>query len=140
LCKESVLIALPYCGMGFLLWKLSGYLSQGEPVPTLVPSPFCSSVSTTGEFSPNFDLKSMISSYKRIFHGKKMAQLCQISNLKNFKSLASYDNFQKVAKSVEGLCFISTFISTMESNLAKVFSGWSQHWVHGKIHLRNAAP
>jgi hypothetical protein len=42
-----------------------------------------------------------------------MAQLCQISNLKNFKSPESYDNFQKVAKSVEGLCFISTFISIM---------------------------
>jgi hypothetical protein len=56
---------------GILLWKLSEYLSQGEPVPTLVPSPFCSSVSITGEFSPNFDLKIMISSYTKDFSWEK---------------------------------------------------------------------
>jgi hypothetical protein len=38
-----------------------------------------------------------------------MAQIRQISNFKP----ESYDNFQKVAKNIEGFCFLSTFTSTL---------------------------
>ncbi len=34
----------------------------------------------------------------------KMAQICRISNLKNSKLPEAYDNFQKVAKNIEGFC------------------------------------
>jgi hypothetical protein len=43
----------------------------------------------------------------------KMAQIRQVSNLRNSKSPESYDNFQKVAKNINGSPFFSTFISIM---------------------------
>jgi len=42
--------------------------------------------------------------YKGGFFMGKMAQICQISNLKNSKLPEAYDNFQKVAKNIEGFC------------------------------------
>ncbi len=65
----------------------------------------------TDEFSPNFDLKNMIPT-KGFFMGK-MAQIRQISNLRNSKSPESYDNFQKVAKNIKGSSFFPSFISIM---------------------------
>jgi hypothetical protein len=38
------------------------------------------SVYFTGEFSPNLDLKNMISTYTKDFFMEKMAQIRQISN------------------------------------------------------------
>jgi hypothetical protein len=55
------------------------------PQPTL-------SVYFTGEFSPNFDLKNMISTYTKDF---SMEKKCP-------NSPESYDNFQKVAKNIKG--------------------------------------
>ncbi len=44
--------------------------------------------------------------YKGGFFMGKMAQICRISNLKNSKLPEAYDNFQKVAKNIEGFyCF-----------------------------------
>jgi hypothetical protein len=65
-----------------------------------------------GQIFANFDLKNMILTMQRFVMGK-MAHICQISNSKNPKSPESYDQFQKVAKNIEGFCFISTFISMM---------------------------
>ncbi len=44
-----------------------------------------------------------------------MAQICRTSNLKNSKLPEFYDNFQKVAKNIEGFCCFKkeTFISIM---------------------------
>jgi hypothetical protein len=43
-------------------------------------------------------------SYKGGFFMGKMVQICWISNFKNSKLPESYDNFQKVAKNIEGFC------------------------------------
>jgi hypothetical protein len=40
-----------------------------------------------------------------------MTQIHQILSLRDFKFSESYDNFQKVAKNVEGFCFIFFFPS-----------------------------
>jgi len=45
-------------------------------------------ISFTGEFSPNFDLKNMISTYTNDFSWKKMAQIHQM--LKNFFQIARF--------------------------------------------------
>jgi len=37
-----------------------------------------------------------------------MAQILQILNFKNSKLLESYDNFKRVAKTIEGFCFFSS--------------------------------
>jgi hypothetical protein len=81
------------------------------------------SVSFTGKFSPNFDLKNMITTYTKEFSQEKWPKFARFLN--NFfpKLPESYDDFQKVAKNIEGFSFFSTFISIMQRNLAKLFSG-----------------
>jgi hypothetical protein len=49
----------------------------------------------------------------------KMAQIRQISYFKNSKSPEPYDNFQRVAKDIEGFCFFPTCIHVMLPNSAK---------------------
>ncbi len=44
--------------------------------------------------------------YKGGFFIGKMAQIHRISNLKNSKLPEFYNNFQKVAKNIEGFCFL----------------------------------
>jgi hypothetical protein len=46
------------------------------------------SISSTGEFSPNFDLKIMISTYTNDFSWKKMTQIRKM--LKNFFQIARF--------------------------------------------------
>jgi hypothetical protein len=63
-------------------------------------------------------------SIQKIFHGKNGPNLPNFELKKNSKSPESYDNLQKVAKNIEGLCvcvcvcvcvffFCPTFISSM---------------------------
>jgi hypothetical protein len=46
------------------------------------------SISSTGEFLPNFDLKTMISTYTNDFSWKKMTQIRKM--LKNFFQIARF--------------------------------------------------
>jgi hypothetical protein len=58
--------------------------------------------------------------YEEIFMGKNGP------NSSNFELPESYDDFQKVAKNIEGFWFFfsfPTFISSMQPNLAKLFFG-----------------
>jgi hypothetical protein len=50
---------------------------------------------------------------------KKMAQIRQILKKKNSKFSEFYAKLQWVAKNIEGFLVISTFISSMQPNLAK---------------------
>jgi hypothetical protein len=50
---------------------------------------------------------------------KKMAQIRQILKKKNSKFSEFYDKFQWVAQNIEGFWVFSTFISSMQPNLAK---------------------
>jgi hypothetical protein len=111
LCKESVLISLPYCGMVFYFGSYPGISARVHQYPRWYLHLFVAVFLLLANFHQISTWKVWSRAIQRIFHGKKMTQLCQISNLKIFKSPESYDNFQKVAKSVEGFCFISTFIS-----------------------------
>jgi len=61
---------------------------------------FRTSVSFNGKLLPNFNLKNMISTYSKIFHWKKMTQICQISIYENSKLPEPYDNFQKVIRNI----------------------------------------
>jgi hypothetical protein len=47
-------------------------------------------------------LKNMISTYTKDISWKKMARIREISNFKIPNFTESYDNFQKVAKNIEG--------------------------------------
>jgi hypothetical protein len=53
------------------------------------------SVSFTGEFSPNFDLKNMVLTYTtKEFFMEKNIKICQILKKRIFKSSNFYDKFQ----------------------------------------------
>jgi hypothetical protein len=54
---------------------------------------------------------------------KKMAQIRQILKKKNSKFSEFYDKFQWVAKNIKGFWVFSTFISSMQPNLAKGYYG-----------------
>jgi hypothetical protein len=57
---------------------------------------FEGSVFFNGQFSPNFDLKNMISSYTKEFFMEKMTQIrLEISKRKKFKSPDFYETFSK---------------------------------------------
>ncbi len=61
------------------------------------------SVSLTGEFSPNFDLKNMISTYTKDFSWKKKRpKFADFEDVFN-KSPDFYNKFQQVAKNMKGL-------------------------------------
>jgi hypothetical protein len=95
------------------------------------------SVSCTGEFSPNFDPKNMISTYSKDFLWKKWPKFTRFWDFFFYKSPDFCDNFQQVAKYIEGFSFFSTFISIMQPNLAKLFCEWLPLWLHHKILKRN---
>jgi hypothetical protein len=63
---------------GGAIWECGQGLAGGEG----------NRISFTGEFSPNFDLKNMISTYTNDFSWKKMAQIRQM--LKNFFQIARF--------------------------------------------------
>jgi hypothetical protein len=55
-----------------------------------------------GEFSPNFDLKNMISIYPKKFLAPKNGSNSPDFTKKKSKSIEFYDRFQWVAKNKEG--------------------------------------
>jgi len=55
------------------------------------------------------------------------------------KSPDFYAKSQQVGKNIEGFSFFSTFISSMQPNLAKLFCEWLPLWLHHKILKRNRA-
>ncbi len=61
-----------------------------------------SRVSFIGEFSPNFDLKNMISTYRKDFSlVKNGPKIHQFTNSKQFQiARVLFDNFQKVAQEI----------------------------------------
>jgi hypothetical protein len=61
----------------------------------------------TGEFSPNLDLKNMISTYIKDFHGKNGPNSPDFEFLKLQIARVIYDNFQKVAKNIKGYCTLN---------------------------------
>ncbi len=91
------------------------------------------SVSCRVEFSPNFDLKNMISTYSKNFLWKKWPKFARFWDFFSFKSPDFCDKFQQVAKYIEGFSFFSTFISIMQPNLANLFCEWLPLWLHHKI-------
>ncbi len=70
---------------------------------------------------------------------KKMAQIRQILKKKNSKFSEFYDKFQWVAQNIEGFWVFSTFISSMQPNLAKGSYGWFPLQLHYKIENKNSA-
>jgi hypothetical protein len=52
------------------------------------------SVSFTGKFSPNFELKNMVSTYTKEFFMKKKSKISRFWKKKNSKSQDFYDMFQ----------------------------------------------
>jgi hypothetical protein len=94
------------------------------------------SVSFSGKFSLNFDLKNMISTYTK----EKMTQICQILKIFFSNCQIFNDQFLQVAKNIEEFGFFPTFISSMQPNLAKLFCEWLPLWLHHKILKRNPAP
>jgi len=56
---------------------------------------FVAALLLLAKFSPNFDLKNMISTYTKDENFmRKIAQICQFFILKNFKLSDVYDNFE----------------------------------------------
>jgi hypothetical protein len=79
------------------------------------------SVSFTGKFSPNFDLKNMVLTYtKEFFMGKKIKLICQ--NLKKiiFKLPDFYDKFQYVAMNFLNSILFSTIFSAPDASMGEI--------------------
>ncbi len=70
---------------------------------------------------------------------KKIAQIRQILKKKNSKFSEFYNKFQCVAKNIEGLWVFSTFIYSIQPNLAKGSYGWFPLQLHHKIKNKNPA-
>jgi hypothetical protein len=95
--------------------------------------------SLTGKFSPSFDLKNMISTYTKHFSRKKKPKFARFRRKKKKKNPNRQffnDKFQQVTKNIERrilLFLIPTLISSLQPNLAKIFSRWWPLWLHHKI-------
>jgi len=77
--------------------------------------------------------------YKGFFLWKKRPKFAKFWRIFIFKLPNFYDKFQQVGKNTEWFSFFSTFISSMQPNLAKLFSEWLPLWLHHKILKRNPA-
>jgi len=68
-------------------------------------------------------------SYKGGFFMGKMAQICRISNLRNSKLPEAYDNFQKVAKNIEGFyCFFKKRSDLLYSQILPYYIVGDHHF------------
>ncbi len=69
-----------------------------------------------------FSLENMISIYTKDVLWIKLPKFSIFQRIFLCESPNFYDKFQQVVKNIEGFCFFSTFISSMQPNLAKLFS------------------
>jgi hypothetical protein len=78
-------------------------------------------VSFSGEVLPNFYLKIRISTYTKVFQGKKRPKFTRFWKEKKIRSPDCYDKFQEVAKNIEGSRFFFFLIS---------YLGYSKIWLN----------
>ncbi len=84
------------------------------------------------------NVKNMILTWTKDFSWeKKKTQIHQILNLIDFKFSESYDNFQKVAKNIEGFCVIFFFPSFIPIYVTKFWLNYFLDEHHFGLHQKN---